>query len=163
MNINKNSWHFKFNLWYKSNNMWKMPKTLCGYFWTTVMHIIMSIVVIGFLSMVCWLFGWPILTELAIFSWLTSAVPVWAVHVLGVPVGLIAWSAVVGSVVGVTIGTGNLIHNMKEKRRVKRYDEMVKRVEAGLPPEEHNVFWGFIKARKEKVCPLIDYVEGEKK
>lgn len=26
MNINKNSWHFKMNLWFKSDNMWKMPK-----------------------------------------------------------------------------------------------------------------------------------------
>lgn len=87
MNINKNSWHFKMNLWFKSDNMWKMPKTLCGYFWTTVLHVVFSSAIITFIGSVAWMFGWPIVAETGILAWIGISLSTFWLNVIAVPVG----------------------------------------------------------------------------
>lgn len=162
MNIKQSAWHFKFNLWFKSGSMWKMPKTLCGYFWTTVIHIIMVLLIVGFVGSAAWMFGIPFLTEVAAINALIVGLSSWVINAIAVIAGAIIFSIFAAIVVGIFVGIATTNYKFKEYRRKKRYDTMVKRIDAGLPAEEPHIVMDFIKARKAKVCPLINYVEGEK-
>nr|WP_153932183.1 hypothetical protein [Klebsiella pneumoniae] len=162
MNINKNSWHFKMNLWFKSDNMWKMPKTLCGYFWTTVLHVLFSSAIITFIGSVAWMFGWPIVAETGILAWMGIGLSAFWLNVVAVPVGAVVIAAFVLLFAAIVFGFIFGLEKFKHYRNQKQYTKKLARVKAGLPAEaEPSVFVQYLKARKRKVCPMIDYVEGK--
>ncbi|UGO48167.1 hypothetical protein SHINKOU_88 [Klebsiella phage vB_KaeM_Shinkou] len=163
MNINKNSWHFKMNLWFKSDNMWKMPKTLCGYFWTTVLHVVFSSAIITFIGSVAWMFGWPIVAETGILAWMGISLSTFWLNVIAVPVGAAVIAAFMLLFAAIAFGFIFGLEKFKHYRIQKKYTKKLARVKAGLPAEaEPLVFIQYLKARKRKVCPMIDYVEGDK-
>ncbi|UNY41183.1 hypothetical protein [Klebsiella phage KP185] len=162
MNINKNSWHFKMNLWFKSDNMWKMPKTLCGYFWTTVFHILLSSAIAAFIGIIAWMFGWPIVAETGILAWMGIGLSAFWLNVVAVPVGAVVIAAFVLLFAAIAFGFIFGLEKFKHYRNQKQYTKKLARVKAGLPAEaEPSVFVQYLKARKRKVCPMIDYVEGK--
>lgn len=162
MNINKNSWHFKMNLWFKSDNMWKMPKTLCGYFWTTVLHVLFSSAIITFIGSVAWMFGWPIVADTGILSWIGISLSAFWLNAVAVPVGAVVIAVFVLLFAAIAFGFIFGLEKFKRYRNQKQYTKKLARVKAGLPAEaEPSVFVQYLKARKRKVCPMIDYVEGK--
>lgn len=162
MNINKNSWHFKMNLWFKSGNIWKMPKTLCGYFWTTVLHILFSSAIAIFIGSIAWMFGWPIVAETGILAWMGISLSALWLNVIAVPVGAVVIAAFVLLFAAIAFGFIFGLEKFKHYRNQKQYTKKLARVKAGLPAEaEPSVFVQYLKARKRKVCPMIDYVEGK--
>ncbi len=163
MNINKNSWHFKMNLWFKSGNIWKMPKTLCGYFWTTVLHILFSSAITIFIGSIAWMFGWPLVAETGIFAWIGISLSTFWLNVVAVPVGAVFIAAFVLAFAAIAFGFIFGLEKFKEYRKNKQFTKKLARVKAGLPAEaEPLVFIQYLKARKQKVCQMIDYVEGDK-
>ena len=162
MNINKNSWHFKMNLWFKSGNIWKMPKTLCGYFWTTVLHILFSSAIAIFIGSFAWMFGWQIVTETGILAWIGVSLSAFWLNVVAVPVGAVVIATFVLLFAAIAFGFIFGLEKFKEYRKNKQFTKKLARVKAGLPAEaEPSVFVQYLKARKRKVCPMIDYVEGK--
>ncbi|QPB08933.1 hypothetical protein CPT_Metamorpho_196 [Klebsiella phage Metamorpho] len=161
MNINKNSWHYKMNFWFKSGNIWKMPKTLCGYFWTTVMHLVMCLAGFLFVSMVGIMFGAPLVVDAGLGAWLGISSGIWT-WIVSAIVGIIAVIVLV-SVIAIT-AFSILFGFSKTKEAIKeiKSKKEAARISAGLPTKEAPMFIQYLKARKQKVCPMINYVEGEK-
>lgn len=121
MNINKNSWHFKMNLWFKSDNMWKMPKTLCGYFWTTVLHVLFSSAIITFIGSVAWMFGWPIVAETGILALMGISLSALWLNVIAVPVGAVVIAAFVLLFAAIAFGFIFGLEKFKHYRNQKQY------------------------------------------
>lgn len=41
MKLKKDSWHYKFNMWY--HNSWNIKNDFCGYFWQTIASILITL------------------------------------------------------------------------------------------------------------------------
>lgn len=162
MNINKNSWHFKLNMWFKSGNIWKIPTSLCPYFWTTVMHIFLIVIAVLFVCSLGFMFGAPLLmnTGLVVFLGITS---VFWQYVVATVLGIVSTAAFIAFLAFVAFSIiygGHHLQLMYSDYKTRKGDE---REAAGLPRyKEPNILIAFIKARKEKLCPHLNFVEGEK-
>src|ERR1700722_17050772 len=55
MKINTKSWHYKFNYYWNNIDNYKMPNTVCGYFWRSVLNII-RILIMGLTMMLIGIF-----------------------------------------------------------------------------------------------------------
>ena len=161
MNINKNSWHYKMNFWFKSGNIWKMPKTLCGYFWTTVQHLVMCTVLAIVVSAVGMMIGAPLVVDAGLGAWLgiSSTVLTWVVSaIVGIISVVVFLAGSVFTMFSIVFGFSKLAETLKERKAKKENA----RISAGLPVKEAPMVIQYLKARKQKICPMIDYVEGEK-
>lgn len=154
MIINKNSWHFKI---YKTfNNTWNLPKTLCAYFWKTLIPVLV-VSFVGLMALtVITIGGSQILTKFFVFSSLWTLVPASLV------VGALFIALCVGFSVVVVLGIPKLIDLYRERKHDKEIEfevENLERIKNGLEPIERkkSLIGEYLKARKEKVCPTLEY------
>src|SRR3990170_3969373 len=142
-------WHYKLVLyvWGRSYfNDWGDPKyvkriSLCTYFWSVVLSIFMYPVSI---------------------IWHTRLVQILIVVLAGLSewwwIGLAIFFGGIGAgagVAGAVIGAGYLYDRIKYYRR-RRYEEVVRK------PRKPSLIKEFIKAKKNKVCPCIEFVDEDK-
>lgn len=154
MIINENSWHFK--IYAAFNSTWNRPKTLCAYFWKTLIPVL-SVSIIGFaiLAAVA-IIGQEILTRFFVFSSLWTLVPA----SIGVGILMIAVMALIS--VGAVIGPSWLLDRYNDRKYYKEIEFIAQnqeRIKNGLEPIERkkSLIGEYLKARKEKVCPTLEY------
>lgn len=154
MIINENSWHFK--IYAAFNSTWNRPKTLCAYFWKTLIPVL-AVSIIGFAILAAvTIIGQEILTKFFVFSSLWTLVPA------SIGVGILTISVMVLIAVGAVIGPSWLLDKYNDRKYYKEIELIAQnqeRIKNGLEPIERkkSLIGEYIKARKEKVCPTLEY------
>lgn len=154
MIINENSWHFKIYAMF--NSTWNRPKTLCAYFWKTLIPVL-AVSIIGFAILAAVvIIGQEILTKFFVFSSLWTLVPA----SIGVGILMIAVMALIS--VGAVIGPSWLLDKYNDRKYYKEIEFIAQnqeRIKNGLEPIERkkSLIGEYLKARKEKVCPTLEY------
>ncbi|XAO15008.1 hypothetical protein [Escherichia phage FL18] len=154
MIINENSWHFK--IYTAFNSTWNRPKTLCAYFWKTLIPVLAaSIIGFAILAAVT-IIGQEILTKFFVFSSLWTLVPA----SIGVGILMVAVMAFIAT--GLVIGPSWLLDKYNDRKYYKEIELIAQnqeRIKNGLEPIERkkSLIGEYLKARKEKVCPTLEY------
>lgn len=154
MIINENSWHFK--IYAAFNSTWNRQKTLCAYFWKTLIPVLaVSIIVFAILAAVV-IIGQEILTKFFVFSSLWTLVPA----SIGVGILIVAVMAFIAT--GLVIGPSWLLDKYNDRKYYKEIELIAQnqeRIKNGLEPIERkkSLIGEYLKARKEKVCPTLEY------
>ncbi|ATN93066.1 hypothetical protein CPT_Melville_092 [Salmonella phage Melville] len=150
MIINTSSWHCRIYDFFFSS--FTRPNSLCVYFWKIVFSLIMSASVIFSILFACSLIG----VDLAIY--LLSSIGI-SNSVGSVILGTIIGIIVISTIFGVLVGINLLCYKVQSKIYATRLKNRIKKIEAGEKTESKSIVIQYIKARKEKICPLIDFVE----
>ncbi|AYD79302.1 membrane protein [Shigella phage phi25-307] len=154
MIINENSWHFK--IYAAFNSTWNRPKTLCAYFWKTLIPVL-SVSIIGFAILAAVvIIGQEILTRFFVFSSLWTLVPA------SIGVGILMVSVMAFISAGLIIGPSWLLDKYNDRKYYKEIEFIAQnqeRIKNGLEPIERkkSLIGEYLKARKEKVCPTLEY------
>ncbi|AYN56321.1 membrane protein [Escherichia phage p000v] len=154
MIINENSWHFK--IYAAFNSTWNRPKTLCAYFWKTLIPVL-AVSIIGFAILAAvTIIGQEILTKFFVFSSLWTLVPA------SIGVGVLFIALCVGISIVLVLGIPWLIDLYRERKYYKEVELIAQnqeRIKNGLEPIERkkSLIGEYLKARKEKVCPTLEY------
>ena len=181
MEIKKNSWStwlIKLNFKIANYETSKLPKTLCSYFWTLVCAIL--IIPFNIPGLIIGLtkeqikdpgdtdfgaFFWFLIQLLSgiigMFIFRNPTINITFTDSLLIK-GLVAMACgalIIGSVLGLIFLTAFIFDNLEAKRirkdeelRLNNPDEYWAKKE-----KKPNVLMSFIKAKKEKVCPIIEY------
>jgi predicted RND superfamily exporter protein len=137
MKVKKSSWHYR--LWKFGRDGKSEPRDLCRYFWHLALVKILLPVAAGFMIVVGFItLAWIIATNLVITA-------------VTIVVGLILAGLVVLGV--------KLIQRSSERAKQRKREKALKGPE---PPKDPSPFWEYLKARKRKVCPLIQVVDDGK-
>lgn len=137
MNISTKSWHYRFlNTFYSS----PMPRSLCPYFWKLVWASIV-VAVPTIMLLIC----------LAVLGHKTMEYSVWTAlnTIISFVVGTVIIACTAALSGGLVFGSCWLFGKAKES--VSKGVDKAKGTKANIAVE-------FVKAKKEKVCPHIDYV-----
>ncbi|QSL99191.1 hypothetical protein [Escherichia phage vB-Eco-KMB38] len=154
MIINENSWHYK--IYAAFNSTWNRPKTLCAYFWKTFIPVL-AVSIIGFAILAAaTIIGQEILTKFFVFSSLWTLVPA------SIGIGILTISVMVLIAVGAVIGPSWLLDKYNDRKYYKEIELIAQnqeRIKNGLGPIERkkSLIGEYLKARKEKVCPTLEY------
>lgn len=154
MIINENSWHYK--IYAAFNSTWNRPKTLCAYFWKTFIPVL-AVSIIGFTILAAaTIIGQEILTKFFVFSSLWTLVPA------SIGVGILTISVMVLIAVVAVIGPSWLLDKYNDRKYYKEVELIAQnqeRIKNGLEPIERkkSLIGEYLKARKEKVCPTLEY------
>lgn len=154
MIINENSWHFK--IYAAFNSTWNRPKTLCAYFWKTLIPVLF-VSIIGFAILAAaTIIGQEILTKFFVFSSLWTLVPA------SIGVGVLFIALCAGISIVLVLGIPWLIDLYRERKYYKEVEIIAQnqeRIKNGLEPIERkkSLIGEYLKARKEKVCPTLEY------
>ncbi|QYN80546.1 hypothetical protein [Kosakonia phage Kc304] len=159
MQIKRDSWHYKLNMFY-SNREWNIPTSLCPYFWKTAFFTLFAFIKASAVCIVAWCMG----NSLTV--WLLSKIGVvlssTVVAVPSVFVGLIMIATIGAVCFGIAFGAHWLTEWVKDYLEERKYQKEKERRESGIPPKEPSLMMSFIKAKKSKFCPSIEFVDAEK-
>ncbi|BBC78157.1 membrane protein [Escherichia phage EcS1] len=160
MQIKRNSWHYKLNMFYCNNSEWRIPTSLCPYFWKTLFFTCFA----SFKALIIGFFAWFLGHEIAI--WLASYI---GIHlgtigaiVPGVIVGAIMLATTIAVGLGIAFGTHWVYEYIKDYFEERRYRKRRERIESGVPEKEPSLLVSFIKAKKSKYCPSLEFIDVEK-
>ena len=153
MNLSKNSWHYKFNKavdWSGCGEFkYKTRFSLCGYFWLTMFNIFVKIPVM-------FIGGVLLLSVLSFAAHFVFYAPVvWAVSLFGVNLPVVfatfheSW--VIGQFVMICLSGIGLYVIYKRNTHLFQSDK---------PSYKPNIFLEYLKAKKRKVCPIIEVVDN---
>lgn len=161
LNIKKSSWHYRMvdAVWADFFNK-NISNSLCGYFWQVVfapiVTIVMAAVILAVIAIlgsgVFYVVGAVIGNLLAHFGLLPSS--------FLLEKGVFKWEHVYASI-GIDILIAAFFYSRYKYRQYKER----KRAERSLSdePEKVNLVVEFVKAKKRKVCPVLNFVDEEKK
>lgn len=152
MKISKNSWHYKLNrFWWPVSR----PQSLCTYFWSTVAALVVTVgaVVSTIFVAFCTLFAAGAMGYFMVtFEFpRINTVSVWQL------VFLYSWAGV--GLFALICYITTQIADWHTTRKHEKYIRDLKAFVEGKPEKEPNVFWAYLKAKKEKVCPFIEYTD----
>lgn len=151
--FSKNSWHYKFNDFLEYKEVpWATAtdcKSLCAYFWSTVWNMAWTLILMSVVWLIFTLLGAVLLEKFATVSPLSEdwvqLLWVWVVGFLGVVLGLggifLFARCVVLPWVFVKENTGKIFN-----------------AENNID-KQPNIFVEWVKAKKAKVCPMIEFKE----
>ena len=149
MQINTNSWHYKL---VTMNGAESAPRSLCPYFWKGVWHVFLLVLAIGGITLA----GWGIGVDAA--AWLFAKCGVVlssaAAIIPGVIVGWLILAAIFGTIFLIGYGIYKVISQRKEKKEAAEWEA---RKNGTYVPPQPNIIIAFIKARKEKFCPTLEF------
>lgn len=153
MKVSVNSWHYKLNEKFFSSG--RIPRSLCTYFWATVIRSVVAMTLAGFVLMIIAMIGIPVYTVVHnYFSTLPydpNAVP-GIIDVIGLVFFGVITGAIVGTIaVGIVAGIVWLIENRNRLFKYIRTDKF----EVVQTKVSENILVQFLKAKKQKVCPII--------
>lgn len=154
MIIKKNSWHYRMNVWKRHEWRTQKARTLCGYFWFTVGTMLLTISVPLMVYVVFFLLGGAIMSDMKnIPEFILSLSSYW-VFLTYPATGVIFIGGILLICVGLTgmfwLAT-KIITGIHEKLKSRPKKEKVVR--------EPGLLASYLKARKEKVCPIIKFEE----
>jgi glucan phosphoethanolaminetransferase (alkaline phosphatase superfamily) len=138
MTVRRTTWHYR--LWKIGRKSDSEPYSLCKYFWHIfLLKVILPAALAGL-----------VLVGIGSLVWVIVKNPVEA--------GLA--TAVAAILVAIVLGIIVLVKSTEERRAArKKQREYVAAMTPPKPPKEPSLFWEFIKAKKRKVCPLIQVVD----
>mgnify|MGYP000427424455 CR=1 FL=1 len=152
MKVNKNSWHYRaiteetLGVTGVGSNF--VSSSLCIYFWQVVSSIVFKgAVLLGVL---------PVVLAVSVVLPLSSLVGSMVTgNIIGGDLGLIILLAeMVATMVGLLLlGCGALIDKYRDYRYEKFMEEPI--------DKEPSLVAQYIKAKKDKICPIIEFVEEE--
>ena len=149
MKVNKNSWHYRlltgdiFGI--QGVNSWNVSSSLCLYFWQVVFMLLWKGVALFFLTpfVINSLLILPLVSTLGL---ITTGVIVQGDTGLTVLV-----MELIVIIVFVIVLAGLCLYTfLKDKTDL-----------ADVVEKDPNLFVEYIKAKKNKLCPIIEFVEGE--
>jgi hypothetical protein len=146
MNINKNTWHYKLLRDAPLLNPWTPSSSLCVYFWQVVARILcLTVASIVSVSLVT-----------ALFMIILSPVITLVVYFIGQVTneGLNLW-AFTGVVVIILLLLELLVHGLDTLVKYLRHRAYTAK------PKAPNILTSYIKAKKEKVCPIITFTQED--
>ncbi len=111
------------------------PHNLCGYCWMTLWALFVLVVV--------WPIGIALATALVTSPFWFWLAPVYELSILGICVGLMEAALLLGILRAVILD--------------RRYEERRSGTRAKLVIKEPSLFYTWIKAKHDKVCPLIQF------
>lgn len=149
MKVNKNSWHYKlltgdiFGI--QGVNSWNVSSSLCLYFWQVVFMLLWKGVALFFLTPFV-INSLLILPLASIFGLITTGVivqgdtglTVLVMELIVIIVFVIVWAGL------------SLYTFLKDKTDL-----------AEVVEKEPNLFVEYLKAKKNKLCPIIEFVEED--
>lgn len=146
MQINTNSWHYKL---VTMNGAESAPRSLCPYFWKGVWHMAFAAFAVCFA-------GWGVGVDVA--TWLFAQCGVVlssaAAIIPGLIVGWLMLAAIFGTIFLIGYGIYKVISRRKEKKEAAEWEA---RKNGTYVPPQPNIVIAFIKARKEKFCPTLEF------
>lgn len=160
MNISKQSWHYRFirSVYSRLSLKWFAPVTLCTYFSTVVFTLVLVglIIPMTIVGMGVDLYAWIAVTapegQSAIPTFLESVrqvipSPLFEIVYLSCFIGTIAWMLIgVGSIVVLFTLLVFVVHKLVFKI-------------AYASVRNDSIIQSWIKAKKENVCPIINYTD----
>lgn len=165
MNIDMNSWHYRFNKWFL-NNSGTLPQNLCPYFWATVGRLGIISCLIGGVTLIAFLSGIATMIGIQDFGLTniignaleSNSVTLWMYPVfviVGAMTIAISFLLSVGAIFIMTlISSGiNSLRNNKYKGLT-----IAERLESS-----DNLVIAFLSSKHKKVCPTLNFTRGEKK
>ena len=149
MKVNKNSWHYRlltgdiFGI--QGVNSWNVSSSLCLYFWQVVFKLLWKGVALFFLTpfVINSLLILPLVSTLGL---ITTGVIVQGDTGLTV----LVMELIVIIVFVIVLAGLSLYTFLKDKTDL-----------ADVVEKDPNLFVEYIKAKKNKLCPIIEFVEGE--
>lgn len=149
MKVNKNSWHYRlltgdiFGI--QGVNSWNVSSSLCLYFWQVVFMLLWKGVALFFLTpfVINSLLILPLVSTLGL---ITTGVIVQGDTGLTV----LVMELIVIIVFVIVLAGLSLYTFLKDKTDL-----------ADVVEKDPNLFVEYIKAKKNKLCPIIEFVEGE--
>lgn len=164
MIINRDSLHYRFNLWMvdrscNDKNEVENHKSLCSYFWFTMWHIFKCVFIF------CLVWFLITLPALALVDTKTG----WVDYVMTFPiygklptmlgVGALMWAILAGFLACICMGYGAIVERIKHwkyhRDMKKHFDENGDRITP--VKKESGLLVSYLKAKKSKVCPIIEY------
>ena len=149
MKVNKNSWHYRlltgdiFGI--QGVNSWNVSSSLCLYFWQVVFMLLWKGVALFFLT--------PFVINSLLILPLVSTL------------GLITTGVIVQGDTGLTVLVMELIVIIVfvlVLAGLSLYTFLKDKTDlADVVEKDPNLFVEYIKAKKNKLCPIIEFVEGE--
>ena len=131
MNINKSSFHYKLA---KLASDGAVPNNLCAYFWLAVFGAFLYFLVV-------------IVVILAGFCVVSIGLAWWS-YAFQVP-------AIIGGVLSAGVLFAFLMMRIAERKEDERWALMG---EDPIPEKEPGLIMAYLKAKKEKVCPILNFV-----
>lgn len=155
MKINVNSWHYKLNDFMGFD---KRNTNFCKYFWTTLFHLLIALSVVSVFSFVLFIFGYGFYdlyqnTFQSYFHY--NDLGEFHRLMLGFFVTIIIVFTGFGLVFLVGVTASKIQDNMREKQ-VQRYREYLNGQRESWN-KDSNILVEFLKAKKQKICPRIEY------
>lgn len=149
MNINKTSWHYRLVTWNDTENA---PRTLCPYFWKGVWNALLSLSVMFFIIFA----GWGVGVDLA--TWLFAKCGVALTTIAGIVPGIIVGWLLIASALGIIFTISYGIHKFFSNRKERKEEaEWEARKNGTYVKPEPNIIWAFVKSRKQKYCPMLEF------
>lgn len=158
MNINKSSWHFKLlnNFQFKivRKLRYEEPVTLCEYFWNVVAVVLFSLV---WITTIAIFVAGSLFVMSSIFMGLVvffgaSWLPV--VEVGGFVHSMYSGGLLIFCLIGVAFIAQTLIDQIKEGKITPEWMKVYK-VEAPKKNTKPNILFEYVKAKKNKFCPVV--------
>jgi hypothetical protein len=155
MNINKNSWHFKLLDYFDHNVIWHLQRgnnvSLCNYFWNVIGALLRVLTIIGGGAVVTVVIGINLYAFFGALMYLLLPLtgPLFDYKLYEVGFAVLIFALGITSVAGIcaTIGGDMKVVPNYLKRTTTEDDK---------PP---SLFLSWLKAKKDKVCPLVKLEE----
>lgn len=156
MNINKNSWHFKLLKHFYHEVVYDLSHghnvTLCSYFWSVVGALLKVLAIIGGVTVVTAGVGIILYGFFGSLMYLllplTGPLFDYKLYEVGLSVLIFALCiTVVGGIMGAITGDMKVVPNYLKHNKT----------EYNKPP---SLFLSWLKAKKDKVCPLVKLEEN---
>lgn len=146
MKLSKNSWHYKFNKLIHDAG-WcfdlRNTKSLCPYFWGTMFNMFTSTVIALSVYVFFTVIGVGILEnegfEWNILMWLYA----WIIPLLI----LVLLVFIIAGCIG--------LNNFYKERKYTKNEKLTSKPKT--KPKEPNIFVEWFRAKKEKICPFIEW------
>ncbi|QDH49064.1 hypothetical protein PHYNN_235 [Pantoea phage Phynn] len=152
MIVKSNSWHYRFNSWKTDSYKTESKKTLCSYFWFTVKNIV-------------FVMSWPVLIFIVLglvgITMMHDTTPAWAgwwnanpsgwLQLLSYPLLGLIFIAVIG------LGALIIVAVVCVLVDVITYVVLFFRGLSKKKEGSSGLVMSYLKARKEKICPVIKF------
>ena len=135
MVVSKKSWHYKLNKMYNGAFLNK-PETLCSYFWLTFFSVFLTLIMFLSFVILFWALGYTGGVYLAAIFGISSNI---ISSLIAIPVGIV----VVGCILLVSF---SLVFSIKKMQETFSKNDI-----------SQNLVVSYIKSRKSKYCPFIEY------
>jgi hypothetical protein len=164
--INKNSWHYDLLRLYNAD--YAMPQNLCEYFWKSVVFTLITVILTCAVGYVVSMgLGWAFdpLISYGVQAWLGYPLSAtfmshvlldspWPMQALSFGLSMVIWSFA-GSVAWHRWTT------CTEAGANWKLDRLEKKWRGRRQPGFFDLVGSYLKARKEKVCPVVTYVDPD--